>query len=355
MDRSPNVHKLSYFWDLYRRKLLNMDPPYQRRSVWNQQYKDYFIETVLLGYPCPAIFVYQEITEDGESLYSIVDGKQRLSTLFEFASGEFPVSEKCKVSSLKGKYFSDMSREERISFWSYIFIVENIPHNDEAIINEIFDRINRNVVKLTPQELRHARFDGEFISAADELTEYMYARLPSGLPNFAKQSKKQMKDIEYVSQLMLLIEEGVRSYSQVDLDIAYSERDENWENSVEVIFKFRSAIDQISSISAHQRGPELLRTRVKNQADFYSFFGAISNLISGGSNFDINEKIDILTEFFQAVDQEERRADMNFLKDYYNDARSASNDAGPRRRRIETIQRLLLANELQELANDHVE
>jgi len=38
---------------------------------------------------------------------------------------------------------------------------------------EFFDRINRNVKKLTPQELRHARFNGLFINTAEDLTEWM--------------------------------------------------------------------------------------------------------------------------------------------------------------------------------------
>ena len=37
-----------------------MDPPYQRRSVWNQSFKDYFVDTVLLGLPAPAIFLFEE-------------------------------------------------------------------------------------------------------------------------------------------------------------------------------------------------------------------------------------------------------------------------------------------------------
>ncbi|MDJ0845811.1 DUF262 domain-containing protein [Crocosphaera sp.] len=89
MNRTINFQTISWFWDLYNRGLLELDPPYQRRSVWNQEYKDYFIDTVLNGYPAPAIFVYQEITPDGVSKISIVDGKQRLSTLFEFAKNEF--------------------------------------------------------------------------------------------------------------------------------------------------------------------------------------------------------------------------------------------------------------------------
>jgi uncharacterized protein with ParB-like and HNH nuclease domain len=40
---------------------------------------------VLSNYPCPAIFLYEEIRADGSFLYKVVDGKQRLTTLFDLA------------------------------------------------------------------------------------------------------------------------------------------------------------------------------------------------------------------------------------------------------------------------------
>ena len=60
VTRQMNFQGVGWFWDLYQRELLDLDPPYQRRSVWSQPYKDYFIDTVLNGYPAPAIFLYQE-------------------------------------------------------------------------------------------------------------------------------------------------------------------------------------------------------------------------------------------------------------------------------------------------------
>ena len=89
--RRQNFQTISWFSGLNRRGLLNLSPPYQRRSVWNQAYKDDFIDTVLLQYPAPALFLYEEVSPEGVSVYQVVDGKQRLTSVFEFANGEFPV------------------------------------------------------------------------------------------------------------------------------------------------------------------------------------------------------------------------------------------------------------------------
>jgi hypothetical protein len=90
------------------------------------------------------------------------------------------------------------------------------------------------VSKLTPQELRHARLDGEFISAAESLTQWMLEVLPSNLPRIAQQSRKQMKDVEFVALTLLLIDEGPRGYSQDDVDKAFTDRDQSWDLRHEV-------------------------------------------------------------------------------------------------------------------------
>ena len=217
IGRDQNFQKISWFWDHYQRRLLNLDPPYQRRSIWNQDYKDYFIDTILLGYPAPAIFLYEETEPDGRATYNVVDGKQRLSTIFEFISGEFPVPEKAGVTAVRGSYFEKMPDDIRVAFFNYKFSVEYIPSTDENVINEIFDRINRNTAKLSRQELRHARFDGDFLSSAELLTEYREEELPANFPRIAPPSKRQMKDTEFTAELLLLLEVGSRNFSQDEL------------------------------------------------------------------------------------------------------------------------------------------
>jgi hypothetical protein len=276
-----NIHSLSWFWDHHQRGLLNLEPSYQRRSVWNQDDKDYFIDTVLNNYPASAIFLCQTISDEGYSKLSIVDGKQRLSTLFEFINGEFPIYEKATIESLRGKYFQDLDTDIKQKFWKYQFAVEYLPEN-ESIINLIFDRINRNTIKLTSQELRHAKFNGEFITTVEELTDWMFNELGNNFPAIDKRSKKQMKDNEMVAQLLLLLEEGVRAYSQDYLDKAFSDRDINWEEKSEIDNEFRSTIQIIKQIIDSSSNLNLTKTRLKNQADFYSFFGAIAELKQEG-------------------------------------------------------------------------
>ena len=349
MSRSINFQTISWFWDLYNRKLLDLNPPYQRRSVWNQDYKDFFIDTVLNDYPAPAIFIYQEITPEGVSKVSIVDGKQRLSTLFEFANNEFAVFEKSTTERLRGQFFKDFEVDVKQKFWKYQFAIEYLPSSDEKIIADIFDRINRNVTKLTPQELRHAKFSGDFITITESLTTWMFDLFGDNFPNIDKRTKKQMKDVEMVAQLLLFLEEGVRAYNPDYLDKAFSDRDTNWEQKEEIESEFRKTIDSISKIIESSPALDLPKTRLKNQADFYSFFGAIAELNREETlkiNLDIGQRIkDFITLVSSETLAEQSENPPNEYQknvlDYYNAAKYSFTEAGARKNRISIMKSVI--------------
>lgn len=341
-SRRHNFQTLAWFFDIYQRSLLDLDPPYQRRSVWNQSFKDYFIETVLLGYPAPAVFLYEEIDLSGGSTYHVVDGKQRLNTVFSFAKDDFPLSEISQLSQFRGNYFSALPDGTKRNFWTYTFLVEYLPDVDETLLQNIFDRINRNTVKLSPQELRHAKFDGEFISHCETLTEWLASKAPKDFPRFAAQSRSQMKDVEFVATLLLLVEEGPKSASQADLDEAFSERDIEWPERIATENLFREAITKILEFINFGGGKfELAASRLRNQADFYSLLGAIIQLMKDSKSIDPELIAIRMADFLLLVDDRERRESNKIAKDYFGAARSASNDKGPRSLRIDILKQII--------------
>jgi hypothetical protein len=283
MRRKQNFQPIAWFRDLSLRGRLELNPPYQRRSVWNQAYRDYFIDTILLGYPAPAIFLFEVITPEGLATYNVVDGKQRLTCIFSFVDNEFPVSAKAERTEFRDKYFKDLPDEAKRDLWGYQFSVEYVPTEEEAVINNIFDRINRNTAKLSRQELRKAKLDGEFITAVRQMSERLFQELPEGFPNIAVQSRRQMKDDEFTAHLLLMLESGPKGYSADELDEAFSDRDEGWENKAAIVARFERVLDVLRCSLATQEGQQLPRTRLRNQADFYSFFGAVDRVLVAGA------------------------------------------------------------------------
>ena len=331
---------ISWFWDLYQRELLDLDPPYQRRSVWNTSYREYFIDTLLLEYPAPAIFLFSEVEPTGKTKHSVVDGKQRLVTIFDFVRDRFPVGEKAELTALRGKYFSELHDTVKVKFWSYQFSVEYLPTSEENAINSIFDRINRNVAKLTPQELRHARFDGLFISLAEKLTTWLDKTTPD-FPRITPSSRSQMKDVEFVANLLLLLEEGPKGYSVAELDKAFSDRDESWEGQDLYEDRFRKATYELVKILSHPDGAMIKSSRMRNQSDFYSLFGAVDSLRTSDQMPSVMDSVFRLSDFITVVEDEQKRALSPMAQRYYEAARSASNLAANRKLRIDTMKNVL--------------
>jgi hypothetical protein len=339
MNRRQNFQTIAWFNDLYNRQLLNLDPPYQRRSVWTQSFRDYFVETILLDYPSPTIFLYEDIDDSGITTYNVVDGKQRLTSLFSFINNEYPVAENSIIQELHGIYFQDLSSPQKNKFWSYTFSVEYLPTNNESIINNIFDRINRNVAKLTSQELRHAKYSGDFISASEDLSEWMLNKLPSNFPQIAKRSKSQMKDVELTAQMLLRLEGEPRGYNTDELDSAFNERDDNWDNKDEIIEYFKQICNKIYEIINGDPDNILIRSRLRNQADFYSLFGAIYVLLK---DEELPNLVELKERLLTFISYEVTENSPNEIKEYYEFARVASNRTLARKERERILKKVLL-------------
>lgn len=342
--RRQNFQTVSWFYDIYKRDLLNLDPPYQRRSVWNQSFKDFFIDTLLLNYPAPALFIYEEINQMGIAKYNVVDGKQRLSTIFDFIENRFPIAESASLNELRGKYFDEIDNDIKIKFWNYSFLVEYLPSSDESIINNIFDRINRNVARLTSQELRHAKYSGVFISTVEEITDIINERFYNSIPRIATQSRKQMKDVELFAQILLMIEEGPKGYNSDELDIAFNNRDIEWLEMENVKALFLSTIDILGQILDLDSENVIKYSRLSNQADYYSLVGAISENIREGISIEPNTYLRKLKEFITLIENDSLRMERHDLESYYQNARVATNRTSARKDRVSILRNFINEN-----------
>lgn len=93
MQRHPGPQDISWFLDSHSKGQLDLDPPYQRRSVWSRSDKQYFIDTILNNFPAPPIFLHRSIDDNGRPTYHVVDGKQRLQTIIEFTQNKLRIAD----------------------------------------------------------------------------------------------------------------------------------------------------------------------------------------------------------------------------------------------------------------------
>jgi hypothetical protein len=151
-----------------------------------------------------------------------------------------------------------------------------------------------------------------------------------------------MKDVEFTAQLLLLLEIGPRNYSADELDSAFAERDVNWDKKFEVETLFRRVIDIMKCII--DIDANLTKTRLHNQADFYSLCGVIGSLIEEGRLPPVDGIVRRLREFINIVEDSNLRSGNKDAKDYFEAATGASTDTAKRIKRMEIIKSIIMGN-----------
>jgi len=226
MDRRPTTQDISWFLDLHRNKQLDLEPPYQRRSVWSARDRRYFLDTIFRGYPSPAVFLHKRFREDGTShVYEVVDGKQRLETILMFVvENKIAVDKEYGELALNGKKWTDLGQSDQRRVWDYVIPVEFIKLVEGTVVNEVFERLNRNSRKLERQELRHARNDGWLIAFVETEPDSDDFWTTYKVTTTAR--ARRMHDIQFISELMMVVISGaISGFDQDALDDIYSKYD----------------------------------------------------------------------------------------------------------------------------------
>lgn len=157
---------------------IQLNPDFQRRDAWDKARKSNFIESLILGLPIPQLVLAER--KDQRGAYIVLDGKQRLLSIRQFAAQkDDQVYAPLKLSGLeiradlKGKNLHDL--KEDANFYNDVAAFENQPIRTVVIKNwpseeflyHVFLRLNTGSVKLAPQELRQALHPGDFVSYVD--------------------------------------------------------------------------------------------------------------------------------------------------------------------------------------------
>lgn len=158
---------------MYKEGELDLNPDFQRFFRWNIHQKSKFIESILLGIPIPSIFVSQ----DSEGRWDVIDGLQRLSTIFEFMGilkttnneGEEVTKSPLKLvgtdflPSLQDKYWENNEDPNNSLDHSHRFKIKRAKltiqiikeTSDPEAKYELFQRLNTGGSKLENQEIRN--------------------------------------------------------------------------------------------------------------------------------------------------------------------------------------------------------
>lgn len=251
---------------------LNLEPGFQRESVWTQSDRRKLIETIFQNYPIPSIFLYKR-EDDGKLMYDVLDGKQRLESLLMFQG----------LGRFRGKRFTVRTQlgSEEVQEWDWRRVrqrghehqfmgykVQTVEVSGDLpdIIN-LFVRINSTGKKLTGAEQRHAKyFKSEFLKEAGKLArQYQAFFLDNRVLSSGQISR--MRHIEIVCELLTSIYyDGPINKKKVLDDVIKGHRIDK-RAMLSCKHEFLHTLKLVKLVF-----PDLRTTRFSKVADFYSLF-----------------------------------------------------------------------------------
>lgn len=172
---------------LKRPEWLRLQPFYQRRKRWDIRRKSKLIESFIMNVPIPPCFLY----ESELARYEVMDGQQRISTVFDFYEDKFKLVGLDQWPELNERKYSTLPSEirkglDRRSISYIVLLKESAKTNTEEMLlrQQVFERLNTGGVQLESQEVRHCVYYGSFDRLLYDLAKHQAMRKAWGLPPY---------------------------------------------------------------------------------------------------------------------------------------------------------------------------
>lgn len=329
MNTSATNRRLRLLLTAISKESLIPQPDFQRRLVWSNKDKVEFIKTVLEGYPFPEIYIAAGSVDPktGEGSELLVDGQQRITTLYQY----FRNADDLKLPH-NVKAYSDLEESKQIEFLEYEVVIRDLGNKPIDEIKEIFQRINSTSYGLNAMEIHNARYGGEFKAFAEEMSEH---KIFEDSRFFTSVDIKRMNDTRYCLGLISTI---ISNYFNMDKEIeGFLKR---YNESFEDRKKYQKEVNETFQVITSLNFPA--STRLFKKADFFTIFVELHR-----AKFKLQKKINIvdirknLENFYNEVDRVTSQGTTDIAEKYYRAALQGSNNRSNRVIRGDIIQKII--------------
>lgn len=223
VDYQPLIVQDLLNW--YKSEEIELNPWYQRRSVWKSTQQSYLINTLLEKKPVPAIYVRHAIDMEKEkSIREVVDGQQRIRAILDFIEDKYTVRH---PADGKRKKYSQLSIDQKRDFLSTALSVGYLLGANDADVIDIFGRINSVSKTLNAQEKLNAKYSGEYKQFCQE-TASDYVSFWRDRNIFTATNISRMEEVRFVADVTLNLLKGIQDFTPTHLEAVYREFDEEF-------------------------------------------------------------------------------------------------------------------------------
>lgn len=173
-------------WINSERDEIEKNPHYQRMGgIWTLEKRQLLIDSIINNYDLPKIYFHEytrEKAKQSKHKYAIIDGRQRLETIWQFMDDDLSLSDDILVlrnpeAKLHGFRYSDLAKEHpklKIQFDSFVLPIISVRTEDDdvEVIEDMFSRLNE-AVPLNAAEKRNA-IGGDFVEAVREISNHPF-------------------------------------------------------------------------------------------------------------------------------------------------------------------------------------
>jgi hypothetical protein len=285
MRTKRTEYTVSDFLTWKKAETLDLNPSFQRRSVWRPGAKSLLIDSLLRGMPVPVIFLREQPANlrTLEPRRAVVDGQQRLRTVISYIAPQlldgFNKSKDgfallpAHNAEFADATFDNLPPDAQQRLLDYPFAVHVFPADaDDREILKIFARLNATGVRLNQQELRNAEFYGYFKTysynlAYEQLDRWRTWRI------FTDNNISRMAEVELTSELLIVIMDGIKGKNASVLRHYYTKFDAKWPERDAVAARFRATMDLMNTAI-----PSKSWMYFRSKTLFYCLFAAVHRL-----------------------------------------------------------------------------
>jgi hypothetical protein len=324
---------------------IDVDPEYQRNSgIWTIEKRQLLVDSILNEYDIPKLYLHDlsvsSKAKPSKYKYAVIDGRQRLETIWGFIRGEFPLSDDFEYFEDKeveagNMTYSEMSQtypDLKIRFDGFILPIVLIETSEIEMIEEMFLRLNE-AVPLNAAEKRNA-IGGPMAIQIRELTKHIFFK------KYVKFFDKRFQHQEVAARLLFLEDCETRQGKIIDtkkpyLDGMVEEYKNKKLDAKKVTGKVKSILD--SMVSIFNEKDSLLRS----QSAIPIYYLLTKHAIANATFAKINRNS--LLKFHEDVDKNHKVAEKDITKanfdllEYERMSQQGTNDASSIRERIRII------------------
>ena len=271
-----------------------LDPPYQRRPAWKPRQRWDLLGSIFNGIPIPAVILYRIRGAKGATKHEVMDGKQRLETIFHFRYGKV-IKDEGKLGfwlrrdeSKKREWFyfadlKDRARKKQFGLTVSKFLGYRLPVIEYAgellgltgqriAEKEIFAKINSTGSKLTRNEIRHAQSTA-FFEMGSRLETRWKNRMVDKWKVFSKSEVARYLYHEFMLELAtIVLSQGISDKRKI-LD-KYMRTDFASDELKKAERQVNGVLDWIATVVKDENFPA---TRFHKKADFYTLFALFAD------------------------------------------------------------------------------